>query len=250
MLMSLNREVKTQFSGCELENAAYVRCQETALKIAEELMRRGQVCAWVEKVGLIMWVAPYEGRLQLFTSSNLRSNTPLSQIKDAEIDLTTVDDFASDDVGFDECTEAFAEWLMNPVIEDKGAHRLGCMAVAAHENWMKAYEELKKLGWAETGSGVITKTGSSTIFYGWSTIIRWHLDRKQQEKQGMSSYMITVSENGKFLFRTEEQPGGLKDADVSKVVEAVSAKFPKSEGYEVILVEWPEKAGTMKDVSQ
>lgn len=249
MLMNLNREVKTQFSGCDLENAAYVRCQETALKIADELMKRGQVCAWVEKIGLILWVAPYEGKLQLFTSSNLRSNTPLSQIKDAEIDLTTVDDFASDDVGFDECTEAFETWLMNPVIEDKGAHKLGCMAVAAHENWMKAYEELKSLGWSTAADGVVMKSGESMIFHGWSTIIKWHLDRKAQEKQGMSSYMITVSENGKFLFRTEEQPGSLKDADVSKVVEAVAQKFPKSEGYEVILVEWPEKAGTMKDVS-
>lgn len=250
VFMDLNREVKPYFSGCDDENAAYVRCQEAALKIAEELMRRGQVCAWVEKIGLILWVAPYEGRLQLFTSSNLRSNTPMSQIKDAEIDLTMVSEFASDDVGFNECTEAFEEWLFNPVIEDKGAHARGCLAVAAHEAWMKAYEELKSLGWVSSAGGTVTKQGTSTIFYGWSTIIRWHLDRKEQEKQAMSSYMVNVNDKGQFMFRTEEQPGKLTDLEVIKVVTAIVKAFPKAEGFEVTVVEWPSKAGTIKDVSQ
>lgn len=66
----------------------------------------------------------------------------------------------------------------------------------------------------------------------------------------MSSYSINVSENGKFLFRTEDQPGLITDSGVQHVIEAIASKFPKSEGYQVEVVQWPTQAGTISDVTK
>lgn len=67
---------------------------------------------------------------------------------------------------------------------------------------------------------------------------------------GYASYSINVSENGKFLFRTEEQPGLITDPDVQHVVEAIALRFPKAEGFQVQLIQWPTHAGTMSDVTK
>lgn len=58
----------------------------------------------------------------------------------------------------------------------------------------------------------------------------------------MSSYTITVAKSGVHLFQTEEQPdgnGALKDKVLGHIVD----KFPAAEGFEVVLVNWPDREG-------
>lgn len=64
------------------------------------------------------------------------------------------------------------------------------------------------------------------------------------------SYSVDVSYRGKLLFRTEEQPTGVLDNDMEKCLKHLTAKFLKSEGYEVQVVMWPNKVGTIRDVTK
>lgn len=173
--MILNRTVKTTFSGDEAENIAFIRCQETALKIAEVLLTKGEVCAYISKIGMLMWLAPFEGRLQLATSVDLRSNT--ADIDEVQIDF--VEDFCSDEVGFDECSDAFDEWLKHPEYETCGAYKIGVAAVAHLDAWNKAFAELKAEGWADSGANVITKPGHASISYGWAALINQQMKKSQ-----------------------------------------------------------------------
>lgn len=66
----------------------------------------------------------------------------------------------------------------------------------------------------------------------------------------MTTYTINVSKNGKHLFRTEEQPSGLEDCDQERVSLEIALKFPPSEGYEAVLIIWPNKAGRMINLSE
>lgn len=68
----------------------------------------------------------------------------------------------------------------------------------------------------------------------------------------MASYMVSVSKEGKFLFRTDEQPCDIKyihNMRRDPVVSALIQKFPASEGYKVDLVIWPSKRGSVIDVT-
>ena len=56
---------------------------------------------------------------------------------------------------------------------------------------------------------------------------------------GAHSYTINVAENGRFLFRTEENNA----ANRNQVLEAITKAFPAHEGYEVSIVDWPARSG-------
>ncbi len=50
-------------------------------------------------------------------------------------------------------------------------------------------------------------------------------------------YRINVSQNGKYLFATEQ--GGITyEDDAKKVTELFKEKFPPSEGYKIDIVKW------------
>lgn len=69
----------------------------------------------------------------------------------------------------------------------------------------------------------------------------------------MATYMVSVSKEGSFLFRTEEQPCDIKyihNMRRDPVVAALIEKFPASEGYKVDLVIWPNKRGSMINVTK
>lgn len=61
----------------------------------------------------------------------------------------------------------------------------------------------------------------------------------------MSSYQINVSQNGKFLFRTEEQPCGPNNDYTNEMHDLFKQKFPDDEGYTTRMVIWPDRVGTM-----
>jgi hypothetical protein len=66
----------------------------------------------------------------------------------------------------------------------------------------------------------------------------------------MSSYQITVSRGGKFLFRTDRQPGNRTDRLTSLAIEEISSRFPAAEGFKVQLIEFPTEYGDMTDVTK
>lgn len=65
----------------------------------------------------------------------------------------------------------------------------------------------------------------------------------------MASYEVSVSKNGKFLFVTCEQPGSMADEDVANVVSEITQRFPASEGFEVQVVEWPDRTGRLTKIN-
>lgn len=178
MNLELNRAITPTFSGDADENIAFIHCQEAALKVAEVLLTKGEVCAYIDPIGLLMWLAPFEGRLQLSTSCDLRSNT--TNIESVQVDF--VEDFCTDRAGFEECTDAFNAWLENPVYEVAGAYKAGVAAVEYLEAWNKAFAELKTEGWAETGANVITRPSHGSISYGWSALINQRIKKNQENK--------------------------------------------------------------------
>lgn len=61
----------------------------------------------------------------------------------------------------------------------------------------------------------------------------------------MSSYEISVSQNGNLLFWTEEQPCGPNNDDAIEMHELLKQKFPEDEGYTTQMVIWPDRVGTL-----
>lgn len=54
-------------------------------------------------------------------------------------------------------------------------------------------------------------------------------------------YRINVSQNGKYLFATEngENGGGItQEEDAKKITELFRIKFPESEGYNIHVTHW------------
>lgn len=54
-------------------------------------------------------------------------------------------------------------------------------------------------------------------------------------------YRINVSQNGKYLFATEngDNGGGItKEKDARKMTELFKEKFPESDGYEISVTHW------------
>lgn len=59
----------------------------------------------------------------------------------------------------------------------------------------------------------------------------------------MASFTINVSFNGVHVFRTDEADSGFDNYNRNTVVDLFQKKFPKSEGYEVMVVDWPDRTG-------
>ena len=54
-------------------------------------------------------------------------------------------------------------------------------------------------------------------------------------------YRINVSQNGRYLFETEngENGGGItREEDAKKIIEIFKIKFPESEGYNINVTHW------------
>lgn len=61
----------------------------------------------------------------------------------------------------------------------------------------------------------------------------------------MPNFTINVSCGGLQLFRTEEADNGIDNINRDKVVQVFTEKFPKSEGFEVMVVDWPTRTGSI-----
>lgn len=61
----------------------------------------------------------------------------------------------------------------------------------------------------------------------------------------MPNFTINVSHNGVHVFRTDEADSGFDNVTRDKVVELFAKKFPKSEGFEVMVVDWPTRQGAI-----
>lgn len=57
-------------------------------------------------------------------------------------------------------------------------------------------------------------------------------------------YRINVSQNGRYLFATEQ--GGITwEFDAKKIVELFKEKFPESEGYKIDVTKWESRGKTL-----
>lgn len=59
----------------------------------------------------------------------------------------------------------------------------------------------------------------------------------------MPSFQVTVAANGKFIFRTEDQPCEVNHEEAHEVHEILKAKFKEEDGYSTRLVIWPDRVG-------
>lgn len=66
----------------------------------------------------------------------------------------------------------------------------------------------------------------------------------------MSTFELSVSRNGKFLFRVEEQSTYPDDEAMETLSNLIVERFPASEGFQVVRVVWPDRLGDMKNLSE
>lgn len=66
----------------------------------------------------------------------------------------------------------------------------------------------------------------------------------------MPTVEFSVSRNGKFLFRVEEQSTYPDDEAMEVLSNLLVERFPASEGFEVMRVVWPDRLGELKNLSE
>lgn len=65
----------------------------------------------------------------------------------------------------------------------------------------------------------------------------------------MPTFELSVSRNGKFLFRVEEQSTYPDDEAMETLSNLIVERFPASEGFQVTRVVWPDRLGDLKNLN-